>query len=85
MQPDRAEQEQEGIERSDVESAFLQENSFARQAAEMVGHVIDGPQDPRNPGAAAYLIGAQTLATLALAHEQRETRLDLLGIARGEF
>jgi hypothetical protein len=37
------------------------------RARDMVSAVIDGPQDPRNDGAAAYLIGAQVHASLAIA------------------
>lgn len=47
------------------------------RAAEMIGTIIDGPQDPRNPGAAAYLIAAQAHATLAVA-EQLERLNDQL-------
>ncbi len=54
----------------DWQRKFEEDNPYAKRAVEMAAHVIDGPQDPRNPGTSAYLLGAQTYATLALAYEQ---------------
>lgn len=39
----------------------------ADQARRMVRCIIDGPRDPRDPGAVAYLLGAQVHASLAIA------------------
>jgi hypothetical protein len=64
-------------------AAFTDENPYAKSADFALSRLGElSPQDE----ARAELIGeAQALGTLALAYEQRQTRFDLLGIARGEL
>ncbi len=65
--------------------AFTDENPFAERAAAdlaWLDQLLEGPDDPRTPH---VLARAQANATLAVAYEQRQTRFDLLGIARGEL
>lgn len=64
-------------------AAFTDENPYARSAESALASLGGlSPQDEARP----QIVGeAQALATLALAYEQRQTRFDLLGIARGEL
>lgn len=62
--------------------AFTDENPYAKSAEDALARFGElSPQDEARP---ELIAEAQALATLALAYEQRQTRFDLLGIARGE-
>lgn len=63
--------------------AFLAENVFARFAMHAADHAERA--DEGSPSERYWQAQALTRATLAVAYEQRQTRFDLLGIARGEL
>lgn len=66
---------------SDEQKQVEEKVDHAERAREMVS-AVGGPQDPRNPGAIAYLVGAQVHASLAIAEQLERLNgnlADLLG------